>query len=547
MSSEVGASGAHQPTVKEVHSDNESGSESDAAPVEEPDKATGKAKKKKKKKKSKAAKLLAAAKGELPDEIVEQVAAETKAHNPDNPDINEEEVRKAFKAMKVMEMLQGKTGIGGKNAKDLGEHKFWRTQPVPQLGDAPPAEDGPIEPSKPREEVRQDPYPLPSGYEWSTVDIEDPVQAKEVYELLTANYVEDHDAAFRFRALQPPGYHKDWLIGVRVSSNKKLIAFIAGVPLKLRVRKRFASQFVISSRTNSSSSIIDTSEINFLCVHKKLRSKRLAPVLIKEVTRRCNLRGIFQAIYTAGVLLPTPVSTARYFHRIIQVQKLVDAGFTHVPRGSTMARMIRQNAVPDEFALPGLREMEEKDIKDVLALYEKYMQRFQLTPVMDEAEMRHHMLSGRGIGEHKGGRREAQVVWAYVVENPETKAITDFFSFYSLPSTITKSTTGEVVDAAYLFYYATDESGGDPAVKVRVQALITDALVLANKAKFDVFNALTLMDNYPFLKELNFGQGDGYLNYYLYNWRTAPLEGFVAQPVNEGGKGIGRGIGVVML
>jgi hypothetical protein len=35
-------------------------------------------------------------------------------------------------------------------------------------------------------------------------------------------------------------------------------------------------------------------EINFLCVHKKLRSKRLAPVLIKEVTRRVNLQGIFQ-------------------------------------------------------------------------------------------------------------------------------------------------------------------------------------------------------------------------------------------------------------
>ena len=35
-------------------------------------------------------------------------------------------------------------------------------------------------------------------------------------------------------------------------------------------------------------------EINFLCVHKKLRSKRLAPVLIKEITRRVNLTGIFQ-------------------------------------------------------------------------------------------------------------------------------------------------------------------------------------------------------------------------------------------------------------
>jgi glycylpeptide N-tetradecanoyltransferase len=88
-------------------------------------------------------------------------------------------------------------------------------------------------------------------------------------------------------------------------------------------------------------------------------------------------------------------------------------------------------------------------------------------------------------------------------QNPETKAITDFFSFYSLPSSITQSTQYEIVDAAYLFYYATDQAGGEATIKARVQALITDALVLANKAKFDVFNALTLMDNHPFLKELN--------------------------------------------
>lgn len=52
-------------------------------------------------------------------------------------------------------------------------------------------------------------------------------------------------------------------------------------------------------------------EINFLCVHKKLRSKRVAPVLIREITRRVNLEGIFQAVYTAGVVLPKPVSTCR--------------------------------------------------------------------------------------------------------------------------------------------------------------------------------------------------------------------------------------------
>lgn len=52
-------------------------------------------------------------------------------------------------------------------------------------------------------------------------------------------------------------------------------------------------------------------EINFLCVHKKLRSKRLAPLLIKEVTRRVNLCGIWQAAYTAGVVIPKPVSITR--------------------------------------------------------------------------------------------------------------------------------------------------------------------------------------------------------------------------------------------
>lgn len=58
-------------------------------------------------------------------------------------------------------------------------------------------------------------------------------------------------------------------------------------------------------------SILNTSEVNFLCVHKKLRSKRMAPVLIKEVTRRCNLKGVFQASYTAGVVLPGTVGTCQ--------------------------------------------------------------------------------------------------------------------------------------------------------------------------------------------------------------------------------------------
>ena len=46
---------------------------------------------------------------------------------------------------------------------------------------------------------------------------------KKVYDLLVANYVEDDDNMFRFDysidflrwALNPPGYFKDWIIGVK--------------------------------------------------------------------------------------------------------------------------------------------------------------------------------------------------------------------------------------------------------------------------------------------------------------------------------------------
>ncbi|CAG8785000.1 1100_t:CDS:2, partial [Acaulospora colombiana] len=36
----------------------------------------------------------------------------------------------------------------------------------------------------------------------------------------------------------------------------------------------------------------------------------------------------------------------KYYHRLLNVPKLVEVKFTSVPRGSTMARMIRQFALP---------------------------------------------------------------------------------------------------------------------------------------------------------------------------------------------------------
>jgi glycylpeptide N-tetradecanoyltransferase len=92
-------------------------------------------------------------------------------------------------------------------------------------------------------------------------------------------------------------------------------------------------------------------------------------------------------------------------------------------------------------------------------------------------------------------------------QDPETHRVTDFFSFYSLPSTIINHPKHNLLEAAYLFYYASDVAfvpgeDVDGKLKKRLDQLIGDALIIANQAKFDVFNALTLMDNVCFLEDL---------------------------------------------
>ncbi len=75
---------------------------------------------------------------------------------------------------------------------------------------------------------------------------------------------------------------------------------------------------------------------------------------------------------------------------------------------------------------------------------------------------------------------------------------------------------------------------------------MNDALILAKKYKFDVFNALTLLDNTLFLEEQKFGAGDGQLHYYLYNYNMNPVAGGVDKHNNIDEKN-GSGVGVVML
>uniref|UniRef100_A0A8C5VIT1 Glycylpeptide N-tetradecanoyltransferase n=1 Tax=Microcebus murinus TaxID=30608 RepID=A0A8C5VIT1_MICMU len=302
-------------------------------------------------------------------------------------------------------------------------------------------------------------------FTWDALDLGDRGVLKELYTLLNENYVEDDDNMFRFDyspefflwALRPPGWLSQWHCGVRVVSSRKLVGFISTIPANIHIYDTEKKMV----------------EINFLCVHKKLRSKRVALVLIQEITRQVHLEGIFQAVYTAGVVLPKPVGTCRYWHQSLNPQKLTKVKFSHLSRNMTIHHTT------------------------------KYLEQFHLMPVMNQEEVEHWFFP------------QENIIVTFMMENANGEVM-DFLSFYTLPSTIMNHPTHKSLKAAYSFY--------NVHTQTPLLDLMSDTLVLTEMKGFDVFNALDLMENKTFLEKLKFGIGDGNLQYYLYN-RKCPSMG----------------------
>ncbi|KYQ91338.1 glycylpeptide N-tetradecanoyltransferase [Tieghemostelium lacteum] len=380
-----------------------------------------------------------------------------------------------------------------KDKKDKS-HVFWDTQPVPKLN-AEIVESGPIE-TKTLDDVRKEPLNLPAAFEWVEIEINNKTELEGVYKLLNENYVEDDDNMFRFDysesflrwALQPPGYFKEWHIGVQVKESKQLVAFISAIPATVNVDHK----------------PIKMVEINFLCVHKKLRSKRLAPVMIKEITRRVNLKDIWQASYTAGIVLPKPVAMTTYYHRSLNPKKLIDVGFSQLPPKYSMATMVKLYRVND-FTLP-FRPLKKEDVPSLTALLKQYLSKYKLAVEFHEDEVWHWFQNIK------------EVMTCYVMNgdsaNPDK--VTDVFSFYNLPSSIMKHPKYDRLLAAFSFY--------NIATTISMEDLMNHAITIAKQLDYDVFNCLNIFENSKFLQPLKFAVGDGNLQYYLYNYSTQTKE-----------------------
>ncbi|KAI6188480.1 Glycylpeptide N-tetradecanoyltransferase [Aphelenchoides besseyi] len=409
------------------------------------------------------------------------------SNNTDPPQLSLADLNRKIRELQM-------SSFATRDLQEAQSHKyeFWKTQPVPKL-DENVTENTYIEAPIDVSRIRKEPYTLPAQFKWSDIDLNNDAELTELYKLLSDNYVEDDESMFRFdystdffKALLPPGWRKEWHCGVRAINSNVLVAFIAAIPCKMNVRGEELTMV----------------EINFLCVHKSLRSKRVTPVLVREITRRVNLVRIFQAAYTAGVVLPKPITTSRYWHRSLNPKKLIECQFSRLSRNMTLQRTIRYYSLPKQPTLP-LIKLESRHIPSAYKLLSDYLKKFLLYPIFSAEEFSHCFTP------------RDKVIYAYVIEDND-KNVTDLISFYSLPSTVVNHATHKKIEAAYAFY--------NVATSQTMTTLINEALILARNEGFDVYNALDLMDNKQFVEDLKFGIGDGNLQYYLYNWKSPEMK-----------------------
>lgn len=299
---------------------------------------------------------------------------------------------------------------------------------------------------------------LPEEFEWSTYPIE------VVHEFLKNHYVAEDDFKLTYGldtlkwALEVPGHQN---IAITHKPTQELIGFISVAPLNLKLNDREVKGV----------------QGNFLCVHTDYRNKRIAPYLISEAKRISDNKNRKQAIVTVHNPIPGSIAKVVYWHRVINVDKLINSGFYQTNRPKSKAFEIQGRSM--------FRKMTSKDVLKVTQLLKEYFGKFKVSPVVNDQWVKHWLLP------------RDNVVYSYI--NDETN---DFVSFYRIPYEKVDGTY--TVNQAYLFYMTGDN--------------FNDALIMAKNEGFDVMNALDIVHDNQTLTKHKFMQGTGYINYHIFNW-----------------------------
>ena len=183
-------------------------------------------------------------------------------------------------------------------------YKFWKDQPMTKLKEIISKEKQILDVEV--DKISKEPDVLPQGFVWNNLDINSREHTNKLSEFLSKYYLVDQNEYFN--GVYTPEFiewiykDKEYIaVTVTTEKNGSIVGVILGKVIKLQLNKN----------------ILNTVETNFLCIHPKLRNKRLAPQLIKELKRQFNLKGYYHGLFVDTEYIFTPFATVKRFNRAI--------------------------------------------------------------------------------------------------------------------------------------------------------------------------------------------------------------------------------------
>ena len=247
------------------------------------------------------------------------------------------------------------------------------------------SEIGPVQSSK---YLRSEPYPLPQGFEWCTLNSSN---FNEIIQLSEdANPSNSIAKSFLEWFISCPQYKKRYLSGIRLSSSKELVFVLTCTPCNIRVEEKVLP-------------MVNLQQVARVCVDTKDQLFQLSGCSIKETMRWLAFEGIFQALLYMNYTIPKPVITYEVYFWDLHLQ----------PLPYTSPKTV------------GLRRMKTTDITKAYTLTNQYTSQFKIGQVFtSEKEFTQWFLSPL-----------ADNIATYVVELPGSGIITDMFSFRTFSAT----------------------------------------------------------------------------------------------------------------
>lgn len=386
---------------------------------------------------------------------------------------------------------------------------------------------------------------LPKGYEWVAIDPKRPADLQRLTCFLAANALEDKEENFKLgwtsahveRQLQyrvPPELEREarakkeavekkiegdglelppLYVAVQASNTQKLVAFVAAIPVRLRLWHKVRQVYMVRQ----------------LCVFEKLRSMRVARVLIKELSRRIHLACKQQvgfaprvsnekdgseaeaveclpAFFTLGVHMPFRFLTEfAAYHRTLNHAKMTQAGFS--PTISAEESGVSHLG----SILPNLLPLLPTDLPLVFPFVSSFFERFKIAISYNGAHFAHRYLP-------RDGYTFSYVLWSSSSPSPLRKPI-GFFSFSELHYDM--SAPDAPVKQIRIAYV-------DVIFPVDNLSLIKSLILIAHQLGFDEVEIGGNMEHLPLIieryPELMFKPGTGRALHYIHNWMCDEIE-----------------------